>query len=147
MAHQQLIDKLHDLLSKNYDAEKGYKRALRNTENPRLLAFLKKQAFLHARFATEFEGHLHSLNDRPVELTTLAGSLHRVWIDLRSAVNNSADDAVLEECLRGEKAGIREYEEKLKTFSFPLLIKLLLEGQLGAMKDNIINVHSLADLP
>ena len=104
------------------------KRAVKKTDNPRLLAFLKNQAFLHARFTTELEGHLYLLNDRPVGYSSLAGSLHRAWMEFRSAVDRSADNAILEECLRGEKNGIREYEEKLKTCNFPLLISLLLEG-------------------
>ncbi|MCH4823090.1 PA2169 family four-helix-bundle protein [Gramella lutea] len=78
-SHKNLFHVLSDLLEKNYDAEKGYKKALQHTENPDLKSFLKKQAVQRNHFATELDKQIHLLNEHPKEKvsgSTLA-SIHR----------------------------------------------------------------------
>ncbi|GHA31010.1 chemotaxis protein [Salinimicrobium marinum] len=144
---EELIKNLESLLEKNLDAEKGYKRALQHAETSRLKAFIKNQAFLHARFATELDQYLHTLNERPKSQHSLMGDFHRAWIDFGSSISKSADEFILQECIRGEKAGIREYEEKLNNGKFAPTTKLLLEGQLSAMSNNIAGIKHQDDLP
>lgn len=145
-ARQQLVKNLEDLLGKNYDAEKGYKTALTHAKTRSLKDFLKQQAFLHARFATELNGHLLSINARPREQHNLMAGLHRAWIDFGTALGSS-DNFILDECLRGERAAIREYEQKLESFQFTAVIRFLLSGHLQAMQDNIGQIDKIQDLP
>lgn len=144
---QELITNLESLLEKNLDAEKGYKHALKHAETSRLKAFIKNQAFLHARFATELDQYLHTLNERPKSRHSLMGNFHRAWMDFGSSISSSADEFILQECIRGEKAGIREYEEKLKSGKFAPATKYLLQGQLLAMSRSIEGIEHHDDLP
>ena len=57
----------------------------------------EKTGFSPCPFCNRSRRHLHSLNDYPVILTTSSGSMHRTWISFRSAVNHSADKAILED--------------------------------------------------
>lgn len=145
--HRDLIRKLNGLLSKNYDSERGYREALAYSSQLQLKDFLKQQSFLHARFATEINAHLHSLNSRQENPISVLGSLHRAWINFGSSLNKASDQFILEECLRGENICIREYEEKLKNTSFLPMISLLLKGQLEALRKNIDGIKNLEDLP
>lgn len=145
--HDEVVNNLNELLEKNYDAEKGFKKALEDSEDHGLKNFFKKQAVIRNRFKNEIEKELHNLNAH-VKLKDghAIGTLHRVWIDVKTALSRHDDEAVLEECIRGEKTSVKEYEEKLKKTHFPPNIKTLLTSQLMEIKNTISTVRSMEDI-
>ncbi len=145
--HDEVVNNLNELLEKNYDAEKGFKKALEDSKNPSLRNFFKQQAVIRNRFKTEIEKELHDLNAHPkIKEGSTTGTLHRVWIDLKTALSGNDDEAVLEECIRGEKASVKEYEEKLKKVHFPPNIKEMLKAQLHEIKNTVSTVKRLEDI-
>lgn len=144
--HQDLVNNLQGLLEKNYDAEKGFKKAMEDAESQDLKRFLKTQALQRNRFATELDKEIRDLNETPKESGSTTGTLHRTWIDLKSAVSGNDDEAVLEECIRGEKASLEEYENTLKENRFPQQLQVLLDSQLAEIKGTVAKVKSLEDL-
>jgi len=145
--HDEVVNNLNELLEKNYDAEKGFRKALEDTDNHGLKNFFKQQAVIRNRFKTEIEKSLHDLNAHPdFKKGSTTGTLHRVWIDIKTALSGNDDEAVLEECIRGEKASIKEYEEKLKKTHFPPNIKTMLTAQLMEIKNTISTVKRLEDI-
>ncbi|HBL80969.1 MAG TPA: hypothetical protein DDZ79_14150, partial [Aequorivita sp.] len=102
--HDKLVDNLQELLEKNYDAEKGFTKAMKDAKNNNLKKFLQQQALQRNRFATELDQQIRNLNETPKESGSFTGDLHRTWIDIKSAIAGNTDEAVLEECIRGEKA-------------------------------------------
>lgn len=145
--HDEVVNNLNELLEKNYDAEKGFKKALEDSKNHGLKNFFKQQAIIRNRFKTEIEKELHDLNAHSkIYEGSTTGVLHRVWIDIKTAMSRHDDEAVLEECIRGEKASVREYEEKLKKTHFPPNIKTLLTSQLMEIKNTISTVRSMEDI-
>jgi len=145
--HDEVVKSLNELLEKNYDAEKGFKKALEDAKNPNLRNFFKQQAVIRSRFKTEIEKELHDLNAHPkLKDRFSTGTLHRVWIDIKTALSRNDDEAVLEECIRGEKASAKEYEEKLSKGHFPLKVKTILTGQLHEIKNTISTVKKLEDI-
>ena len=121
-SHKHLVHCLQELLEKNYDAEKGFKKALKDSDSHNLKEFLKMQAVQRNRFATELDKELRSLNEEPKDNGSATGSLHRAWIDIKTAFTGKDDEAILEECIRGEKASVEEYEEKLKKNNIDIVI-------------------------
>lgn len=145
--HEEVVNNLNQLLEKNYDAEKGFKKALEDTKNPSLRNFFKNQAVLRNRFKTEIEKELHDLNAHPkVKEGSATGTLHRVWIDIKTALSKNDDESVLEECIRGEKASVKDYEDKLKKTHFPPNIRAMLKSQLLEIKNTISTVKKLEDI-
>ena len=144
--HQDLVNNLQGLLEKNYDAEKGFKKAMEDAKSQDLKRFLKTQALQRNRFATELDKEIRDLNETPKESGSTTGTLHRTWIDLKSAVSGNDDEAVLEECIRGEKASLEEYENTLKENRFPQQLQVLLDSQLAEIKGTVAKVKSLEDL-
>lgn len=145
-SHKDITNNLQDLLEKNYDAEKGYKKALTAVDDIQLKNFLKQQAVLRGRFATEIDKELRDLNESPKNSGSASGSLHRAWIDVKTAVTGNDDKAVLEECIRGEKASIENYQEVLKSQAFPPKIKATLAKQVGEVQATLHKIQSLEDL-
>ncbi|CAM3366620.1 ferritin-like domain-containing protein [Aequorivita lipolytica] len=144
--HDKLVDNLQELLEKNYDAQKGFTKAMEDAKNANLKNFLKHQAAQRNRFATELDNEIRNLNEKPKESGSLTGDLHRTWIDIKSAVAGNTDEAVLEECIRGEKASWEEYDEKLKEQNFPPNISSVLNKQASEIHDTLNRVKTLEDL-
>ncbi|QAA80635.1 PA2169 family four-helix-bundle protein [Aequorivita sp. H23M31] len=144
--HEEIVNNLQDLLEKNYDAEKGFTKAMKDAKSPSLKNFLMKQAAQRSRFTTELTQELRNLNEEPKESGSFTGDLHRAWIDIKSSLAGNDDEAVLEECIRGEKSSADEYEEKLKKYSFPPKISQVLQKQSGEIHQTLSRVKRLEDL-
>ncbi|APG59575.1 ferritin-like domain-containing protein [Christiangramia salexigens] len=147
-SHNQVVKHLQELLEKNYDAEKGYKKAMEHTNNPHLKKFLSKQAVQRNHFATELDKQLHMLNEHPKENGTgsALGSIHRIWIDFKTSLSKHTDESILEECIRGEKASVREYEDKIRKNEFHPDIKIMMEDHLSSIRKTLTEVKILEDL-
>ncbi len=144
--HKDTVNVLQGIIEKNYDAEKGYKKAMQDAKNPALKNFLKQQALQRSTFATAIDKELRDLGETPKESGSVTGSLHRAWIDIKSSLAGNDDEAVLEEVIRGEKASVDEYVDAIK--DKPLLPKVqsVLQSQLDDIQGTLNRVKTLEDI-
>lgn len=144
--HDEIVESLQNLLEKNYDAEKGFKKAIENTKNHSLKNYLKHQAVKRNRFVTEIDFELRSLDAKPKESGSVTASIHRAWIDLKSAIAGNDDEAILEECIRGDKASVEEYEDVLEKHKLPTKIQQVVTEQLEDIHKTLNEVKRMEDL-
>src|SRR5690606_19788420 len=144
--HKDTVNVLQGIIEKNYDAEKGYKKAMQDAKNPALKNFLKQQALQRSTFATAIDKELRDLGEEPKESGSITGSLHRAWIDIKSSVAGNDDEAVLEEVIRGEKASVDEYEDVMKKHTLAPKIQNVLQSQLRDIQGTHNRVKSLEDI-
>ena len=104
---------LETLIDTTYDSVEGYSKAAGLAKTPAL-----KQA-LEAR-ASERQATLDALNAQLVRLGgdlvtkgTMAGGLHRVWLNLTSMFENG-DEAAVDRVEEGEDYLARKFEEALE---------------------------------
>lgn len=145
-SHDEIVESLQELLEKNYDAEKGFKNAIDDTKNQSLKTYLKQQAVKHNRFATEIDFEIRSLNASPKEKGSASATLHRAWMDLKTAIAGNDDEAILEECIRGDKSSVEEYEEVIKKHKLPAKIQQVISKQLDDIRKTLNEVKRLEDL-
>jgi uncharacterized protein (TIGR02284 family) len=67
-------------------------------------------------------------------------------MDIKVAVSGNHDEAILEECVRGEKDSAKEYEEALDKNKFPPHLEELLKKQLIDINNMIAEVKTMEDL-
>ncbi|MCL8008762.1 ferritin-like domain-containing protein [Gelidibacter japonicus] len=144
--HKDTVNVLQGIIEKNYDAEKGYKKAMQDAKNPALKNFLKQQALQRSTFATAIDKELRDLGEEPKESGSITGSLHRAWIDIKSSVAGNDDEAVLEEVIRGEKASVDEYEDVMKKHTLAPKIQNVLQSQLRDIQGTLNRVKTLEDI-
>ena len=144
--HDQITEGLQRLLVKNYDAEKGYIKAMQDIDHPSLRGFMQRQAAKRNSFATELDHELHLLNEKPKTDGSLAGSLHRTWMDLRDALNLNDKSAILEECLRGEQVSAEEYKQVLNNVQYPQHLRTVINNQLSKIYRTIEDLQQLEDI-
>lgn len=144
-SHEKMSHDLQELLEKNYDAEKDYKTAWERAEHKSLKEFFKKQAVRRNHFATEIDKQLHLLNEDPKESGSAMGRLHRTWINLKSSIGSDTDKMLLEECLRGEKNSVEEYEKKLRKHRYPAKIEEILRKHVSEMRSTLAEIKTMND--
>ena len=144
--HKDTVNVLQSILEKNYDAEKGYTKAMQDAKTPALKGFLQQQAAQRSRFATAIDYQLRQLNETPKESGSVTGTLHRAWIDIKSSLTGNDDEAVLEEVIRGEKASVEEYQDVLKNHTLAPSIAQELQSQLGDIQGTLNKVKKLEDI-
>ncbi|QED36921.1 PA2169 family four-helix-bundle protein [Antarcticibacterium arcticum] len=144
--HNKLVQNLQELLVKNYDAHKGFIKAFKEARSKDLKDHLKIRAFLHQRNATEIDKLIHTLNETPLEEGSAVGRFHRIWMDVMIAITGHDDKTILEECLRGQKATLNEYKDKLKNYKFPGNIKEILKKHLLELELSLQEVKSIQDI-
>ncbi|HLT52873.1 MAG TPA: PA2169 family four-helix-bundle protein [Flavobacteriaceae bacterium] len=145
-SRKETINALQSIIEKNYDAEKGYKKAMQDAENPALRGFLQQQAAKRSHYATAIDQELRLLGEQPKESGSVTGSLHRAWIDIKSTVAGNTDEAVLEEVIRGEKASVEDYQEALRKPNLGPQINNVLQTQLNDIQSTLNKVKRLEDI-
>ncbi|RXG15233.1 putative protein (TIGR02284 family) [Leeuwenhoekiella aestuarii] len=145
-SHDETVASLQELLEKTYDATAGYKEALKKAEHVHLKKYLKERAALRDRFATELSDALIRLDEKPREKGSTTGDLHRTWMNIKQAFNTDKDEAILEECIRGEKASIEEYEEVLQKKPYRPEITNIITSQKREVEQSLSNIKTLEDL-
>lgn len=138
--HNQIVQNLQELLVKNYDANKGFKKAVKEVKSQELKNHLKLQALLHHQNATQIDKLLHSLNAKPLEEGSIIGRFHRIWMYVIKGISGNDDQSIFQECIRGQRATMREYLDKLKS-PLPPEIKELLKNHLVNLEKSVSDVR------
>lgn len=142
MKYEKIISKkLNELLTKNYDAEKGYINAINEVDSVTVKDFFKRMAEQRSKFARELRTEILTYGHIPEDTGSVAGILHRNWMSLKSTFTSNNEEAILKETLRGEKASLEEYNELLADTTFPPKLKELLRKQRNAIESAINSVR------
>ena len=140
---EKISNKLNELLTKNYDAEAGYKKAADDVENQGLKSFFTARAKERYDFGHQLKNEITSYGESPDKGTSLKGDVHRSWMDLKSAFSSDNEEAILEEAIRGEKAALEEYNEILSEPNLPPTTESILQVQRDNVKSALDNVKRL----
>lgn len=143
--HEELIEGLNELLEKTYDAEKGYKQAYENSDNTRLKAFFKEKSDQRYKYGHQLKEEIRKLGGEVEKGGSVAGSLHRTWIDIKAALSFDTEESILEECERGEKASLKEYDEFLKEHTIPTSTRSVIVNQRNGIAKALKDVDMLEE--
>lgn len=149
-AHEALdiddvVDVLNGLLESARDGEYGFHACAEQVEMDRLKGIFQRHSRECAAAAQELEREVRSLGGEPASGGTMAGALHRGWVSVKSALSTHDDQAVLEECERGEDAAVAQYRKALKA-TLPADVRALVERQLHGAQRNHDEVLALRNL-
>ena len=144
---EKMSKKLNALLEKNYDAERGYRNAAEDVDNDRLKKFFLDRATQREVFAKELRMEILSFGEIPEDSGSATGTMHRAWMDLKSFFSSNNEEAILEECVRGDNAAIEEYNEVLsEQATLPPTTVTLLTKQRDEIHASINNVKYYEDI-
>ena len=96
-------------------------------EKPELQQLCKDRAQSCATAAQEQE-LVRAQGGDPEDSTSVAGTLHRGWVDLKAKLMDRTDETVLNECERGEDVAKHNYQKALDE-ELPETVRAVVEKQ------------------
>ncbi|PSG86419.1 ferritin-like domain-containing protein [Aurantibacter aestuarii] len=143
---EEVGQKLNALLEKTYDAEKGFKKAAENVENPALKNYFQTKAQQRYDFGHELKSEIKSYGQDVDKGGSLTGTAHRAWMDVKAAFSTENEESMLEEAIRGEKASVNEYQEVLNETALPSTTQNILASQKSKIESGLSTIKTLEDL-
>jgi uncharacterized protein (TIGR02284 family) len=134
----EILDALNTLLTRSRDAEEGYQEAAENAKDVELKNLFLAQSRQRSEYATELEREIRTLGGDPDTSTSLLSDLHRTWINIKSAFSSDDDKATVQECQRGDKEALDDYNSVLQQTDLAASTRELLLQQ----KQSIESAHA-----
>ncbi len=128
---------INDLIETLKDGEVGFKTAAEDVTCPNLKRTLSEYSSQRARFAEALQSTVEQAGEDAETSGSIAGALHRGWINARSAVTTRNDLAVLEECERGEDSAVAAFQDALSTTS--------LDGERTTIEEQFTQIRAAHD--
>ena len=135
---------LNDLIETSRDGEQGFRTAAEDTRNPELRTVFLARAEDCARAVAYLRHVISRLGGEPQERGSLAGAVHRGWVNLKAAAGGRTDLAILEECERGEDVAKARYRKALEA-QLPDDIRTIVQKQFDGVQRNHDQVRDLRD--
>ena len=114
MQNDNAISVLNNLIETCKDGELGFKTAVEGLKNPAIKSKFLEYSRQRGEMARELQSEVRRLGGDPEKAGSTAGSLHRGWLDIKSAVTGKDDHAIVAEAERGEDVAKSAYEDALK---------------------------------
>ena len=135
---------LNDLVETSRDGEKGFRTAAEDTKNAELKAVFLRRAQDCAKGAADLQQLVTRLGGHAEEGGSVAGAVHRGWVNLKSVVSGRDDLAILEECERGEDVAKAKYRKALEE-TLPDDIRVVVQRQYDGVMRNHDQIRDLRD--
>lgn len=143
---EKAVRKLNGLLEKNYDAQKGYVEAMEDVKDPSLRNYFENQAERRSQFATELTDRIIACGGEPIDSGSVTGSLHRTWMDIKSSLSGDKEEAILKECIRGDKASAEEYREAMNDEHIDMATKELIQREKSDVEQTLGKIKTMEDV-
>ncbi len=137
---------LNDLIETLKDGQNGFKRAAEDVKSSDLKTLFSDYSLQRSKFAGELQSVARSLGENEPETTgSVSARLHRGWIDLKSAVTDRDDHAILAECERGEDFAVAAYRKATEDGELPANVLATLSTQFADIQAAHDRVRDLRD--
>lgn len=137
---------LNNLLIKIIDAEKGFLKAAKNSNNSNLKTFFAEKSKERYDFGYELKEEIKKIGQSIEKDGSTTATVHRAWMDIKSAFSLDTDVVMLEEALNVEENLLHEYEVILGNMDLPPTTSEILTKQKNIIIANLKTVKVLADV-
>ena len=132
--NDNVISTLNNLIETCKDGENGFRTAAGDVKNSELTTLFNTYSQQRAQFAAELQAEVRNLGGDPESTGSVAATLHRGWINIKSTVTGEDEAAVIAECERGEDSAVKNYKEALNT-TLPANIQTIVQRQFTQVKE------------
>ena len=143
---KEIISTINGLIETLKDGQEGFRQASEAVKDFQLKMLFGEYSLERAKFAGELQNEAISLGEHdPEHSSSTAGALHRAWINLRSAITNHDDHAILAECERGEDSAVNEYKKAMEEEELSAPIRETISRQYTDVKNAHDRIRQLRD--
>lgn len=134
LSNDDVISTLNGLIEICKDGQEGFKHAAEGINDSQMKSAFYEYGQQRAQFAGELQTLVREIGGDPETSSSFLGTLHRGWIDIKSAVTGKDEAAVLNEAERGEDAAKDAYKKALEQ-NLPMNVRSVVEEQYSAVKE------------
>ena len=142
MDYDNAISTLNNLIETCKDGQNGFQTAAEGVKNSELKTLFGTYSHQRAQFAGELQNEVRRLGGDPEKTGSVAATLHRGWINIKSTVTGEDEGAVIAECERGEDSAVKNYKEALSE-DLPGDLKAIVEKQYAQVQEAHDRIRSL----
>jgi uncharacterized protein (TIGR02284 family) len=136
---------LNNLIETSKDGEKGFRTSADNAKDPELKELFRRRAEDCARGASELQALVSRLGGEPETGGSVAGAIHRGWVNIKTSVTADDDLSILEEVERGEDVAKASYRKALDSGDLPPDARTVVQKQYDGVLRNHDQVRALRD--
>ena len=136
MSNDDIVDTLNDLIETCKDGEFGFNACAKHTSSTELRSLFLQRAAECKTSAGELQPYVVQYGGKPDEGGSASGALHRGWVAVRGSLVGFSDQAMLDECERGEDAAKARYHKALKDELPEPILALVQRQELGVQRNH-----------
>ena len=134
MDNDKVISTLNRLIETVKDGEQGFKTAADGLTDAQTKSVFQQYSRDRAEMARELQAEVRKLGGDPDKGGSVSGTLHRGWINIKSAVTGKSDSSIIAEAERGEDVAKKEFQNAL-TESLPPSTFALVQQQSARVRE------------
>jgi uncharacterized protein (TIGR02284 family) len=143
LKNAEVVSVLNDLIQTCEDGIHGFRTAADAVKNPAAKALFASRLPKIELGERELKAEVRRLGGDPDKSGTVAGAMHRGWINLKSAITGKNEEAIVMECERGEEHATHAYEDAMQK-DLPAETRTIIERQYRGVVENLERVRALS---
>jgi len=141
--NQNTTEKINNLIDIAEDGKEGYENAAKDVKDSNMKSSFLLFAQERSTYSSQLREIVNQLQGEAEEHGgDSAGSMHRVWMDLKSIFTGGDTDAIINACITGEEAAVKEYNLVLNDASISESYKPLIMAQLNGIEQALASIKS-----
>lgn len=114
MSNENAVSTLNNLIETCKDGEEGFRKAAEGLKDPQVKTQFLAYSRQREQMVRELQQEVRRLGGDPEKSGSLSGSMHRGWINIKSAVTGKDDGAIIAEAERGEDVAKAAFEKAVE---------------------------------
>ena len=145
VTNEAIADTLNGLVKINNNRVEGYQKVAEEIKDESLRVVFENMMNESVNFAETLGSYVQDFGGTPATEGTLAGIIHKGWLNVKDAIMGSDREALLESCEFGDKAAIEAYETALATDVMAQQPELrgVLNGQKSSLEQSLRVIQSI----
>ena len=127
------------------DGQEGFRSAAENVKDADFKSLFSELSLQRQQFVTELQTLVRELGQEAETNGSVAGAIHRGWMDLKAAITSGDEHSILAECERGEDAAVEDYREALEHEDLPHNLRAVIRQQYMGVQAAHDRVRDLRD--
>ena len=144
MDRDDVVDTLNDLIENCKDGEYGFRTCAEHAKSSNLKDVFTQRAGDCSQAASELQQLVTQYGGKPDTGGSVSGAAHRGWVAVRGAVAFNDDQAMLNECERGEDIALNRYRKALEQ-DLPADVAQVVRRQMEGARRNHDQIKALRD--
>lgn len=137
-----VISTLNNLIETCKDGQNGFQTAAEGVKNSELKTLFLTYSQQRAQFSGQLQNEVQRLGGDPEKTGSVAATLHRGWMNIKSTVTGADEGAIIAEAERGEDSAVKNYKDALAE-NLPENIRSIVQEQYTQVQEAHDRIRSL----